>query len=130
MDSFDDAMESTPAPQSSATTIGLVIHAAADGIALAASSFISQSSIGFIIFLALMVHKAPAAFGLTSVLLKQGFTKRQARAHLVIFSLAAPVGAFATWVLVNLIAGGRIEGGESTHFWTGLLLLFSGGTFL
>ena len=118
------------APQSMATTIGLVIHAAADGIALAASSFISQSSVGFIVFLALMIHKAPAAFGLTSVLLKQGFSKKQARAHLVVFSLAAPVGAFATWALVNLIAGGRIEGGEETEFWTGLILLFSGGTFL
>ena len=127
--SEEDA-EAQATPQSMATTIGLVIHAAADGIALAASSFISQSSVGFIVFLALMVHKAPAAFGLTSVLLKQGFSKRQARAHLVIFSLAAPVGAFATWTLVNLVAGGRIEGGESTEFWTGLLLLFSAGTFL
>ena len=126
----DDTGERQAVPQSMATTIGLVIHAAADGIALAASSFISQSSVGFIVFLALMVHKAPAAFGLTSVLLKQGFTKRQARAHLVIFSLAAPLGAFATWILVNLVAGGQIEGGERTEFWTGLLLLFSGGTFL
>lgn len=130
LESFEDPMDSQAVPQSSATTIGLVIHAAADGIALAASSFISRSSVGFIVFLALMIHKSPAAFGLTSVLLKQEFTKRQARAHLVVFSLAAPVGAIATWVLVNLIAGGRLEGGEGTKFWTGLLLLFSGGTFL
>lgn len=114
----------------SSTTIGLVIHAAADGIALAASSFITQSSTGFIVFLALMIHKAPAAFGLTSVLLKQGLTKRQARAHLVIFSLAAPVGALLTWIAVNLLAGGHIQGEEGTRFITGLLLLFSGGTFL
>ena len=40
----------------SSTTIGLVIHAAADGVALAASSFISQSATGFIVFLALMIH--------------------------------------------------------------------------
>ena len=126
----DDVPDGPATPQSMATTIGLVIHAAADGIALAASSFISQSSVGFIVFLALMIHKAPAAFGLTSVLLKQGFSKRQARAHLIVFSLAAPVGAFATWALVNLVAGGQIEGGEKTEFWTGLLLLFSGGTFL
>lgn len=117
-------------PQSPATTIGLVIHAAADGIALAASSFISENSTGFIVFLAIMIHKAPAAFGLTSVLIKQGFTKRQARAHLVVFSLAAPVGALATWVLVTVLAGGQIEGEEGTKFATGLLLLFSAGTFL
>ena len=131
----DETSEMSPNQQSFATTIGLVIHAAADGIALAASSFIEQSSTGFVVFLALMIHKAPAAFGLTSVLLKQGFTKRQARAHLVVFSLAAPVGAIATWVLVNLISGGQLSedqtsGESSTKFWTGLLLLFSGGTFL
>lgn len=114
----------------SATTIGLVIHAAADGVALAAASFLTQSSTGFIVFLAIMIHKAPAAFGLTSVLLKQGYTKRQARAHLIVFSLAAPVGALGTWLLVNILAGGHIDGEEGTQFATGLLLLFSGGTFL
>lgn len=126
----DIVPDSQPLAPGSATTIGLVIHAAADGIALAASSFISESSVGFVVFIALMFHKAPAAFGLTSVLLKQGLTKRQARTHLLVFSLAAPVGALATWVLVNVVANGRIEGGASTKFWTGLLLLFSGGTFL
>lgn len=116
--------------KSFATTVGLVIHAAADGIALAASTFITQTSIGFIVFLALMVHKAPAAFGLTSVLLKQGLTKRQAKAHLIVFSLAAPVGAIITWFLVSLISGGKLDSEENTKFWTGLLLIFSGGTFL
>ena len=129
-DMSEEAGESSATAQSMATTIGLVIHAAADGIALAASSFIEQSSVGFVVFLALMVHKAPAAFGLTSVLLKQGFTKRQARTHLIWFSLAAPAGAVATWVLINLVSGGNVSGGEITKFWTGLLLLFSGGTFL
>lgn len=126
-DNFSSAFVST---RNSSTTIGLVIHAAADGIALAASSFISESSTGFVVFLALMIHKAPAAFGLTSVLLKQGFSKRQARAHLIVFSLAAPLGAIATFIGVNLLAGGHIQGEAGTRFVTGLLLLFSGGTFL
>lgn len=129
-DGAEDHEAEAPISKGSATTIGLVIHAAADGIALAASSFISEKSVGFVVFLAVMIHKAPAAFGLTSVLLKQGLSKRQARAHLIVFSLAAPVGAIATWVLVNVLAGGQISGGQSTQFWTGLLLLFSGGTFL
>lgn len=129
-ENLEDYHDTPIGARSSATTIGLVIHAAADGIALAASSFISQSSTGLIVFLALMLHKAPAAFGLTSVLLKQGRTKRQTRAHLIVFSLAAPVGALVTWILVNLFAGDHIEGQEGTAFATGLLLLFSGGTFL
>lgn len=108
------------------TTLGLVIHACADGIALGASSTGQNSKLGLIVFLAIMVHKAPAAFGLTSVLLKQGLSKRAARAHLLVFSAAAPVGALGTWALVRIFGGGE-GGGEG---WTGCLLLFSGGTFL
>ncbi|KAH6890389.1 Zinc/iron permease [Thelonectria olida] len=120
----------TPTPRrarSLATTTGLVIHAAADGIAMGASSTTTDMKLGFIIFIAIMIHKAPAAFGLTSLLLKQGLSKRAARGHLIIFSLAAPVGALVTWLVITLLgAAGR----DGDHWWTGMLLLFSGGTFL
>ncbi|KAJ5925099.1 ZIP metal ion transporter [Penicillium verhagenii] len=110
-----------------ATTTGLVIHAAADGIALGAST--SDTGLSFIIFLAIMVHKAPASFGLTSILLKQGLSSRTARAHLLVFSLAAPVGALATFLFVHML--GSSSGDETGSQWrTGMLLLFSGGTFL
>jgi zinc transporter 9 len=122
----------TPSPKqtrSLATTTGLVIHAAADGIAMGASASSSNTNLGFIVFVAIMVHKAPAAFGLTSVLLKQGLSKRAARGHLIIFSLAAPFGALTTWILVNILGGSHMEG-ERGQWWTGMLLLFSAGTFL
>ena len=122
----------TPTPKQSrslATTTGLVIHAAADGIAMGASAISSDTKLGFIIFVAIMIHKAPAAFGLTSVLLKQGLSKRAARGHLIIFSLAAPIGALSTWLIVHILGGGSISG-ERGQWWTGMLLLFSGGTFL
>lgn len=126
----------TPTPKQSrslATTTGLVLHAAADGIALGASASSSDMKLGFIIFIAIMVHKAPAAFGLTSVLLKQGLSKRAARGHLIVFSLASPLGAWATFVLVSILGGGGVEvgvEGDRNHWWTGMLLLFSAGTFL
>jgi solute carrier family 39 (zinc transporter), member 9 len=113
----------------SSTTVGLVIHAAADGIALGASST-TTSRLSFIIFIALMIHKAPAAFGLTSVLLKQGLSKRMARAHLVVFSLAAPIGALLTWTAAHLLGYTNMGNSTSTEFATGVLLLFSAGTFL
>lgn len=123
-----DAASSPRGSHSFATTTGLVIHAAADGIALGASS--ADAGLSFIIFLAIMVHKAPASFGLTSVLLKQGLSSRAARAHLLVFSLAAPVGALATFMFVHLT--GSSTGGDTTatQWRTGMLLLFSGGTFL
>ena len=123
----------TPAsPQRSlSTTLGLCIHAAADGIALGASSTSSSTtSLSLIIFVAIMVHKAPAAFGLTSVLLKQGLGKRGARAHLIVFSLAAPAGAVGTWLVVRALGGGGSTEPALMKWWTGVLLLFSGGTFL
>ncbi|KAI9675428.1 MAG: hypothetical protein M1817_001332 [Caeruleum heppii] len=135
--------------RSLSTTLGLCIHAAADGIALGASSTSTGPSspapsstttaspppstrrLSIIIFLAIMVHKAPAAFGLTSILLKQGLSKRQTKAHLLIFSLAAPVGALLTWGLGTFFFAGSGGGDErGVREWTGCLLLFSGGTFL
>ncbi|PHH77278.1 hypothetical protein CDD80_760 [Ophiocordyceps camponoti-rufipedis] len=122
----------TPSPRrarSLATTVGLVIHAMADGIAMGASSATSDVKLGLVIFLAIMIHKAPAAFGLTSVLLRQGLSKRAARGHLIVFSLAAPAGALSTWLLIKLLGGGHLDG-DGGRWWTGMLLLFSGGTFL
>ncbi|CAG8958008.1 hypothetical protein HYFRA_00000351 [Hymenoscyphus fraxineus] len=128
-ESFLQSMAPTPKQtRSLATTTGLVIHAAADGIAMGASTS-SNQKLGLIIFVAIMIHKAPAAFGLTSVLLKQGLSKRAARGHLILFSLAAPFGALSTWLLVNIMGGNHVEG-ERGQWWTGMLLLFSAGTFL
>ena len=125
---FLDSSHSPRRSHSVATTTGLVIHAAADGIALGASS--SDTGLSFIVFFAIMVHKAPASFGLTSILLKQGLSSRAARAHLLVFSLAAPVGALATFLFVHL-TGTDTSGDTSSIQWrTGMLLLFSGGTFL
>ncbi|KAG0291822.1 hypothetical protein BGZ96_004816 [Linnemannia gamsii] len=106
-------------------TIGLVVHAAADGIALGASA--SRPELRFIVFLAIMLHKAPAAFGLSTVLLQHGFSRRQTRQQVGIFSLAAPIGALLTYIFIQL-SGHHEE--ASLHWWTGMLLLFSGGTFL
>lgn len=129
-ESFLQSLAPTPKQtRSLATTTGLVIHAFADGIAMGASASSADASLGFIIFFAIMIHKAPAAFGLTSVLLKHGLSKRAARGHLIIFSLASPFGALTTWILVSALGGQHMEG-EKAQFWTGMLLLFSAGTFL
>lgn len=117
-------------PRSSATTIGLVIHSCADGIALGASSSAPSTSLSLVVFFAIMLHKAPAAFGMTSVLLKQGFSKRRVQKHLAIFSMAAPAGAVLTWAIVHLLGRNRLGGDDGLAWTTGWVLLFSGGTFL
>ncbi|KAK0748757.1 ZIP zinc transporter-domain-containing protein [Apiosordaria backusii] len=128
----------TPSPKqtrSLATTIGLVIHAAADGVAMGASATTSNVNVGLIIFFAILVHKAPAAFGLTSTLLKQGLSKRAARVHLMVFSLAAPVGALVTGGTFLYVAmhamqeeNSMMGGGHHDHHHAGSSLS-SGGSY-
>jgi solute carrier family 39 (zinc transporter), member 9 len=80
-----------------------------------------------IIFIALLLHKAPSAFGLTTFLIKEGQSKKSIRAALLIFSLAAPMAALLTSFCISLFG---VEDTHSMMFWTGVVLLFSAGTFL
>jgi zinc transporter 9 len=75
-----------------------------------------NTSLSLIIFLAIMVHKAPAAWADLSVVETRTDEKR-GEGHLIIFSLAAPVGALATWAVVNALGGGSVGGEENTKWW-------------
>jgi len=108
-------------------TIGLVVHAAADGVALGAASGSAHSEIQLIVFLAIMLHKAPASFGLVTFLLHEGLDKARIRRHLLIFALSAPLAAVLTYFFIS--HGGNKETLTSLNT-TGILLLFSAGTFL
>ena len=80
------------------TTLGLVVHAAADGIALGAAAATNQLDVEIIVFLAIMLHKAPAAFGLVTFLLHEGLDRNRAKKHLLIFSISAPALALLTFL--------------------------------
>lgn len=56
---------------SSSSTIGLLIHCAIDGIAMGSVGSSQSGAQEFMVFLALFLHKAPSAFGLSSLLLQQ-----------------------------------------------------------
>jgi zinc transporter 9 len=105
-------------------TVGLVVHAAVDGIALGSASVVNKSDIQLIVFVAIMLHKAPASFGLTTILMVEGLERSKIKKHLFVFSSAAPVGALLTYFL---IPKGSIDSSSSS---TGIMLLFSAGTFL
>ncbi|XP_003379122.1 metal cation transporter, zinc (Zn2+)-iron (Fe2+) permease (ZIP) family [Trichinella spiralis] len=81
-------------------TIGLIVHSATDGIALGAAAF-ADSSVTFIIFLAVLLHKAPAAFGLSTYLLNEGFEKSKIRKLLIIFSSSAPLATLLTFAGIS-----------------------------
>lgn len=107
-------------------TIGLVVHAAADGIALGAAATTSHTDVEMIVFLAIMLHKAPAAFGLITFLMHEGLDRKKLRKHLLIFSLSAPVGAYITYFCIN----SSTQEALSDYNATGIAMLFSAGTFL
>jgi zinc transporter 9 len=112
---------------SMAPTIGLVVHAAADGIALGASATHPQLSL--VVFIAIMLHKAPASFALTSVLLAAGLSHTTIRKHLLLFAIAAPLGSLLTYFGLYFFSSGTTSV-QTLEYWTGVLLVFSGGTFL
>jgi len=114
------------APVSWTATLGLVVHAAADGIALGAAATTNQTDVEIIVFLAIMLHKAPASFGLVTYLLHEGMERNRIKRHLMIFSLAAPVMAVVTFLLLTLHGRENLD----TLSATGVAMLFSAGTFL
>ena len=96
-----------------------------------------NSSLELVVFLAIILHKGPAAFGLASFLLYQGRSRGEVRWLLTVFSLAAPLTSIATYLFflqsaaIVRAAGseGEAEAAVSGEM-LGLCLLFSAGTFL
>ncbi|KAI8328954.1 Zinc/iron permease [Blakeslea trispora] len=124
--SSPDATANPHAHDLTTPTIGLIVHAAADGIALGASA--SHPQLSIVVFFAIMLHKAPSAFALTTVLLSEGLSRTKVRQHLLMFSLSAPIGAVSTYALLHFFSESVLT--VNLEYWTGVLLLFSGGTFL
>jgi len=112
--------------RNSTATIGLVVHAAADGIALGAAAKTSQQDVEIIVFLAIMLHKAPAAFGLVTFLLHEGIDRQRIRKHLAIFSVSAPLLTLITYFGI----GQEQKETLSEVNATAVAMLFSAGTFL
>ncbi|KPJ17349.1 Zinc transporter ZIP9-B [Papilio machaon] len=115
-----------PTEKNITATVGLVVHAAADGIALGAAATTSHADVELIVFLAIMLHKAPAAFGLVTFLMHAGLERNRIRKHLLIFSCSAPLLALLTYFGI----GNESKQTLSDFNATGIAMLFSAGTFL
>ncbi|XP_030642213.1 zinc transporter ZIP9 isoform X3 [Chanos chanos] len=127
---YDEVLEDPEAARAASskvtTTLGLVVHAAADGVALGAAASTSQTSVQLIVFVAIMLHKAPAAFGLVSFLMHAGLERNRIRKHLLVFALAAPVLAMLTFLGLSQSSKEALSDVNAT----GVAMLFSAGTFL
>nr|CAG4650518.1 EOG090X0EEU [Sida crystallina] len=117
---------SSRSSRSFTATLGLVVHAAADGIALGAAASTSHAAVEMIVFIAIMLHKAPASFGLVTYLLHDGVDRGRIRRYLLIFSMAAPVMAVITFFGLSKKSKETLSDVNATGF----AMLFSAGTFL
>ncbi|KAM8921628.1 zinc transporter ZIP9 [Pelodytes ibericus] len=126
MHAADDPEAARAANSKITTTLGLVVHAAADGVALGAAASTSQTSVQLIVFVAIMLHKAPAAFGLVSFLMHAGLERNRIRKHLLVFALAAPVLSMLTYLGLSKSSKEALSEVNAT----GVAMLFSAGTFL
>lgn len=113
--------------------LGLLVHAAADGIAMGASSRSIETSLRVVVALAIMVHKAPTSIGLCTLLMAQQFPSRMIRIGILLFSLTTPMSALITYFVLRVLI--PVDGGEKGHDANttdkvGAVLTLSGGTFL
>lgn len=103
---------------------GLLIHCAADGLAMGAAALSGDLGLSLMISVAMVVHKAPMAFGLATYLMKHKWPWARAQPTMVLFSAMAPIGATITYLLLGNIPVFTSQGAIA------LIVLFSGGTFL
>jgi len=103
-------------------TIGLIIHAAVDGLAVGASVS-SSTETGLIVFVAIMLHKGPAAFGLSSFLQHIKIDKMKSQMYLLLFALSSPIVAILSFFTLQ-------NSTFATDDNIGLALMFSAGTFI
>jgi ZIP family zinc transporter/zinc and cadmium transporter len=85
--------------------IGLMIHTFFDGIAIA-SGFIVSNWLGWIIFLAVFLHKIPEGFTIASVMLAGGQSRRIAWGASVLLGLSTLAGVLTMGVFSHQVRFG------------------------
>ena len=83
-----------------AAYLGITLHSLLDGVAL--GSGVMVPALGSVVLWAVVAHKIPDTFSLSSILLYFGFTRRYALLLLLLFCLVTPLGgAIALLALRN-----------------------------
>lgn len=102
-----------------AAWLGMSVHTVVDGFALGAAN--ANAELGFLVFLAILAHKIPSSFSLSSILRSEGASRRKALAMNAAFAMMVPVGAGLYVLLRETVP---VEG------FTSYALAASAGTFL
>lgn len=100
--------------------MGLSLHAATDGLAIGAAAASGSVAVTATVALAVLIHKAPAAFSLGVFSMHERQERNDSIRDVVIFSLATPIMMMVAFYFLAELEVGLI----------GLAMLFSAGTFL
>ncbi|RCK54545.1 Zinc transporter ZIP9 [Candida viswanathii] len=106
----------------SSLTLGMVFHGIVDGISLG-SSFAGGTAIPLLIFTAIIIHKIPTSFSLSTILCLEGVPDSKLFWHILLFASLSPVATWITYVIVSLLD-------NNMDVVVGILFLFSAGNFL
>jgi zinc and cadmium transporter len=98
---------------------GMSAHTLVDGFALGAASV--DAELGVLVFLAILAHKVPNSFSLSTILRAEGYSRGKALLMNAAFALMVPLGAGLYLVVRELV---RVE------TFTSFALAASAGTFL
>jgi ZIP family zinc transporter/zinc and cadmium transporter len=85
--------------------IGLSIHSFFDGISVA-SGFVISPKLGLLLFVAILLHKAPEGFTIASIMLAGGYSRRTAQLSSMAVGAAAILGAVMVYPLQSFVAEG------------------------
>ena len=104
--------------------LGLLVHCASDGLALGSAFLSGNTALSFVVGTAMVLHKAPMAFGLTAYLQTCRWPWAKAQRTLILFAATAPASSLLTFTLLSTVPL------FTTPTAVSLAILFSGGTFL
>jgi zinc transporter ZupT len=85
--------------------LGLGVHALFDGVAIG-SGFVISNWLGWIIFLAIFLHKAPEGFTVASIMLASGRSRRAALFSAILLASATLAGVLVINLLPSWVRGG------------------------
>jgi len=121
-----EAQPKTILQKISAITIGLLVHAIFDGVALGVVTFGEDEELSASVFIAIMGHKVSEALSLSVILISKGLSIWELVLNIFLLSLATPIGALITFLVVDVGTASTEDAGETV----GYCMLFACGTFL
>ena len=99
------ADEFAHAHKSYSVLVGLMIHTFFDGIAIA-SGFLVSGWLGWVIFLAVFLHKIPEGFTVASVMLASGRSRAVALGSAALLGASTVAGVFTMSLLAQFLSAG------------------------